>query len=185
MSVDPYIGEIQIFPYNFAPRGWMFCDGQLLDIAQNQSLYSVIGTTYGGNGYTTMALPNLQGRIPMGLGQGPGLSPNRMGYAPGVQTVTLKSNEIPNHTHEIKAYQGAKADLVAPEDHLFGQAPKGSAPNTKKSDRHYHAYDPDNAALMNESMLSSGGNNQPHDNYQPGLGMYYFIAIEGDYPSRN
>jgi microcystin-dependent protein len=111
---DPFIAEVRIFPFNFAPKGWAFCNGQLLPISQNTALFSLLGTTYGGDGKVTFALPNIQGSAVMGPGQGPGLSVRSLGQKGGSATVTLTTQELPTHPHQLRAFTAAPADLAAP-----------------------------------------------------------------------
>ena len=175
---DPFIGQIMMFAGNFAPRGWALCQGQLLPIAQNTALFSILGTTYGGDGRNTFALPDLRGRLPMQPGQGPGLSPRTLGEQGGSQTVTLLSTQMPAHTHMLAA-SGAQADQFSPEGHvsavqvdLNSQQPVNtyaSAPNT----------------TMNPAAIGVAGGNQPHDNMSPFLCINFIIALQGAFPSRD
>ena len=120
---DPFVAEIRIFPFNFAPKGWAFCDGQLLPLSQNTALFSLLGTTYGGDGKSTFALPNLQGRAPMHPGQGPGLSPHNLGETGGNSTVTLSESELPAHSHARMAQRSlAASDCPRPSNALAGKA---------------------------------------------------------------
>ena len=169
---EPFIAEIRIFAGNFAPRGWAFCNGQLLPIAQNTALFSLIGTTYGGDGRTTTALPNLQGQAPMHAGNGPGLTSRRLGERGGSETVTLPEVSIPNHTHDMRA-STENADLQSPgnNDRALARAVV------------YHA--PTNLTPMASPALPSAGGNQSHNNMQPYLTMNYIIALVGLYPSRS
>ena len=168
---EPFIAEIRIFAGNFAPRGWAFCNGQLLPISQNTALFSLIGTTYGGDGRTTTALPNLQGRAPMHPGRGPGLTAKRLGERGGVETVTLTEAQMPNHNHtwEVSAEDGDRRD---PTGRYFG---RGSALYAQ----------PNNLNAMAESILPSTGGSQAHNNLQPFLTMNFIIALVGLYPSRS
>ncbi len=168
---DPFIAEIRIFAGNFAPRGWAFCNGQLLPIAQNTALFSLIGTTYGGDGRTTTGLPNLQGRAPMHAGRGPGLTDRRLGEHGGVATVTLTESEMPSHTHQMLASGPANANVPTSAGH-------GLNPRV----RQYHA--PTNLVNMASTSLASQGGGEPHPNMQPHLGIYFIIALMGTYPSR-
>jgi microcystin-dependent protein len=166
---EPFLAEVRIFPYNFAPRGWAFCDGQLLAIAQNTALFSLVGTIYGGNGITTFALPNLQGRTPIGQGQGPGLSSYEVGETGGVETVTLTAQELPSHTHSLRAVSGAATTGV----------PGGTvAPATGGS----AVYAP---AQNLVAMAPIGGAGAPHPNRQPYTVLNFCIAVQGIFPSRN
>ncbi len=172
---EPFIAEIRIFAGNFAPRGWAFCNGQLLPIAQNTALFSLIGTTYGGDGRTTTALPNLQGRAPMHPGRGPGLTARRLGQRGGTETVTLTDAQLPNHTHT------ARVSLDA--------ATFGSPNNTRVIGRGSGRFDAYYSGTgtqvdMQSNSLSETGGDQPHSNLQPFLAMTFIIALVGLYPSR-
>ncbi len=171
---DQFVAEIRIFTGNFAPSGWALCNGQLLLISQNTALFSLLGTTYGGDGKSTFGLPNLQGSAPLQPGQGPGLSLVDLGEAGGEQTVTLLESEMPAHTHGAQAYVGAG-----------GQGPAGntwSDPNQ----RGISAYDPgaNGVVLMSPQGLSIAGGSQPHNNMMPYLGLTFIIALQGIFPSR-
>lgn len=172
---DPFIAEIRIFAGNFAPRGWAFCDGQLLPIAQNTALFSLIGTTYGGDGRTTTALPNLQGRAPMHPGQGPGLSQRNLGQMGGTEMVTLTQNQMPSHTHALIGDSGM-ASTDKPDNTVFpGKAgwvqPYGAPTNSMDN-------------MADQALVNAGGS-QPHNNMQPYLALNYIIALIGEYPSRS
>ena len=171
---DPFIAEIRIFAGNFAPRGWSFCDGQLLPIAQNTDLFALIGTTYGGDGRTTTALPNLQGRAPMHAGNGPGLSSRRLGETGGVETVTLSEAQMPNHTHQMTASPNP------------GEAPGPGGGNALARSVGGAAYGPANnlASFAPETMPNAGGS-QLHTNMQPFLTVNFIIALVGLFPSRS
>jgi len=171
---EPFIAEIRIFAGNFAPRGWAFCNGQLLPIAQNTALFSLIGTIYGGDGRTTTALPNLQGRAPMHPGRGPGLTERRLGEKGGVETVTLSEAQMPNHTHTMGA-----APVPANQD---------DADNTVILSRTVgsNTYaDANNLQSMADEVLPAAGSAQAHTNLQPFLTMNFIIALVGLYPSRS
>jgi len=172
---EPFLGMIIIVPYNFAPRGWAFCSGQILPIAQNTALFSLLGTTYGGNGQTTFALPDLRGRVSMSSGQGPGLSNYSLGEVSGTETVTLISTQIPTHTHPVMASSNdANANRAV-------NAALASPPSPI-----YDSNGPDGRTQMNANMIPpSGGGNQPHENRPPYLVLNYCIALEGIFPSRN
>lgn len=177
---EPFIAEIRIFAGNFAPRSWAFCNGQLLPIAQNTALFSLIGTTYGGDGRTTTALPNLKGRAPMHPGRGPGLTERRLGQRGGVEMVSLTEAQIPNHTHTVTAdaaaggFGGGGADSPDPQDHYLA--------STSASGQFY-ANGNTNVVPMNPS--SNTGGSQPHNNMQPYIAINYIIALQGLYPSRS
>jgi microcystin-dependent protein len=169
---DPFIAEIRAFPFNYAPQGWASCDGQLLPISQNTSLFSLLGTTYGGDGNSTFALPNLQSRTPMHPDQSPGLSPRLLGEAGGTQEVTLLDAQMPSHSHACSA-------SVRPSDSLN---PGALAPGTGNN-----MYAPANGAAFTTASpqaLASVGGSQPHNNLQPYLTFYFCIALQGVYPSR-
>jgi microcystin-dependent protein len=171
---DPFVAEIRIFPFNFAPRGWAFCDGQLLPLSQNTALFSLLGTTYGGNGKSNFALPDLQGRAPMHPGQGPGLSLHDLGETGGAETVTLLETEIPSHTHTLSA-QAVPADSPSPVAAVHARV-IGATP--------YRA--PAGAALigMSDQALAPVGGDQPHNNMQPYLTLNFNIALQGVFPPR-
>jgi microcystin-dependent protein len=169
---EPFIAEIRIFAGNFAPRGWAFCNGQLLPIDQNTALFSLIGTTYGGDGRTTTALPNLQGRAPMHPGRGPGLTERRLGQRGGSETVTLSEAQLPNHTHATMAYS-RPGDLADPAGRSLARSRGGKA---------YHEVD--TLVPMAAQALGPSGGSQPHNNMQPYLAINFIIALTGLYPSR-
>lgn len=169
---DPYIGELKLLPYNFAPKGWAFCQGQILSIAQNTALFSLLGTTYGGNGQTTFQLPDLRGRVPISTGQGPGLSPYDLGQVGGSETTTLTSGNLPVHTHQVRA-TSEDANSAQPGNNLPAAVGAGA----------YGGPDPD--TTMSASMIGPAGGNQPFNNVQPYLALNWCIALVGIYPSRN
>ena len=175
---EPFIAEIRIFAGNFAPRGWAFCNGQLLPIAQNTALFSLIGTTYGGDGRTTTALPNLQGRAPMHPGRGPGLTDRRLGERGGVENVTLNEAQMPNHNHT------ASTTLTPGNE----DDPQADAMLAGGQTAATHLYAPASTAfsgkLAAQAMPAVGGS-QPHNNMQPFLTLNYIIALQGLYPSRS
>jgi microcystin-dependent protein len=171
---EPFVAEIRIFAGNFAPRGWAFCDGQLLPISNNTALFSLIGTTYGGDGRTTTALPNLQGRAPMHPGRGPGLTSRRLGEKVGVETVTLSEAQMPSHNHTARATD-ARGTSAEPSN---TQALAQSFPTPLYSDNNTSLVD-----LASETLSDTGGG-QAHDNVQPYLTLNFIIALVGLYPSR-
>lgn len=170
---DPFVAEIRIFPFNFAPKGWAWCDGQLMPLSQNTALFSLLGTTYGGNGKSNFALPDLQGRAPMHPGQGPGLSLHDLGETGGSETVTLLESEIPTHAHQLRA-SSDPADVQQPSP---ARSLARSAPGFA-----YIAGGP-NATLGPEALAPAGGD-QPHNNLQPYLTFYFCIALQGVFPPR-
>lgn len=177
---EPFIGEIVMFAGTFAPRNWAFCQGQLLSIAQNTALFSILGTTYGGNGQTTFALPDLRGRCPIGAGQGPGLPNVNLGEMAGTPTHTLISSEMPAHSHPISGNTSGLANSASPSGNSIGI---GVVPSTNTPVNIYNSAAP-NAPLNGQSVGLSGGS-QPHNNMQPYLGMNYIICLFGIFPSRN
>jgi microcystin-dependent protein len=170
---DPFVAEIRIFPFNFAPKGWAWCDGQLLPISQNTALFSLLGTTYGGDGKSNFALPDLQGRAPMHPGQGNGLSLHDLGETGGSETVTLLQTEIPAHTHALTASQ---ADAIE-------RTPSGQLLATGIAVGQYGA--PAALTPMSPSTVTPAGGDQPHNNVQPYLTFYFCIALQGVFPPRN
>lgn len=170
---EPFIAEIRIFAGNFAPRNWAFCNGQLLPISQNTALFSLIGTTYGGDGRTTTALPDLQGRAPMHPGSGPGLTTRQLGQRGGAETVTLIEAQMANHSHTLRATVSRGAS----------SQPQGNAFNRSVGDNAYNT--PTNLAGMSAAMASSTGGGQAHNNMQPYLAINFIIALVGLYPSRS
>lgn len=171
--MEPFIGQISMFGGNFAPRGWAFCDGQLLPINQNQALFSLLGTTYGGDGRTTFALPELRGRVPMHAGNGPGLTPRQLGQKSGQERVTLNSTELPQHNHPININ-------VSTEPGEEGNANSFIA-------NHQGGFNEDPSANKFLSGGSSGmtGGNQSHNNMQPYQSVNFIIALVGIFPSRS
>ncbi|KQW46369.1 MULTISPECIES: phage tail protein [unclassified Roseateles] len=167
----PYVGEIRLFAGNFEPVGWMFCHGQLLPIAENDVLFTLIGTTYGGDGQTTFALPDLRGRVPVHQGQGPGTSSRMLGEVGGVETVTLLASQMPAHTHALHA-NAAVATGTAPGGALLAATSVAS-------------YDTGpGATAMAASAVGSAGGNQPHQNMAPTVALNYIISLYGIFPSQ-
>jgi microcystin-dependent protein len=171
---DPFVAEIRIFPFNFNPRGWAWCDGQLLPISQNTALFSLLGTTYGGDGKSNFALPDLQGRAPMHPGQGPGLSLHDLGETGGSETVTLLESEMPSHPHAMMA-AGAPGNSKTPAGNVLARATGGNV-----------YLPPAGAPLvaMSDQSLAPAGGDQPHNNLQPYLTFYFNIALQGVFPPR-
>jgi len=169
---DPFIGQIQIWGGNFAPRGWAFCNGALLPIAQNTALFAILGTLYGGDGRTTFGLPNLTERAPMHPGRGPGLTERRLGETGGAATVTLNQNQIPAHNH-ILGGSGAANDSSTPINALPGLAAEDPL------------YRNSSDTTMSATALAVTGGGSPHNNMQPSLGLSFIIAVVGTFPSRS
>ena len=171
---DPFVAEIRIFAFQFAPKGWAFCDGQLLPLSQNTALFSLLGTTYGGDGKSTFALPDMQGNAPMHPGQGPGLSLHDLGETGGSQFVTLLESEIPSHTHNLMDQQ-ALADSNVPTGFSIARV-TGATP--------YLA--PAGAPLvsMSPNAVVPAGGDLPHNNMQPYLTLNFCIALQGVFPPR-
>ncbi len=172
---DPFVAEIRIFGFNFAPKGWALCNGQLIPISQNTALFSLLGTTYGGDGKSTFALPNLQDRSPMHPGQGPGLSLHDLGESAGEAAVTLLNTELPVHSHTAGANAGSGGQAAPPNNvwgSLAGRTPpplyQSGAPNVS----------------MSASALGLAGSSLPHNNRQPYLGLNFCIALQGIFPAR-
>lgn len=172
--MDEFIGTIKAFGFNFAPRGWALCQGQLLPIAQNTALFSLLGTTYGGNGTTTFALPDLRGRMPIGQGQGPGLSNYVMGQMGGTENTSLIANNLPAHSHTLNAYSEA-GDVASPANALL--ATSGTL------DPEYRASG--TGVTMAAGAIGVTGGGQPFNNVQPYLVVNYSICVNGIFPSRN
>jgi microcystin-dependent protein len=170
---DPFVAEIRIFAFNFAPRGWAWCDGQLMPLSQNTALFSLLGTTYGGDGKSNFALPNLQGSAPMHPGQGPGLSLHDLGEASGTETVTLLEAEIPSHPHALMA-SASTGNRSAPQNNSLARV-TGATP--------YAPAGTPSATLDPQALVTAGGD-QPHNNMQPYLTFYFNIALQGVFPPR-
>ncbi len=171
---DPFVAEIRIFPFNFAPKGWAWCNGQLMPISQNTALFSLLGTTYGGDGKSTFALPGLQGAAPMHPGQGPGLSLHDLGETGGSETVTLLESEMPAHTHFVMANTGS-ANL---------QVPSPARSMALSTGGNAYSNSTQNLTGFAPQALSPSGGDQPHNNMQPYLTFYYNIALQGVFPPR-
>jgi len=177
-ELDPFIGEIQFFAGNFAPRGWAFCDGQLLDIAQNTALFSILGTTYGGDGRTNFALPDMRGRIPVHVGQGIGLSPRALGEKSGTETNNLSLNQMPVHSHSLNA-RSSSARSTVPTGNTLAR--------TRSNLRAYEnvsATNPADAQLDTVS-IANAGTGASVNNMHPSIAVNCIIALEGLFPSRN
>lgn len=171
---DPYIGEVRWFAGNFAPRGWAFCDGQTLLISQNSALFSLLGTTYGGDGRTTFNLPDMRGRAMMHTGQGPGLSSRPIGGKSGVEDVTLVGSQLPPHNHQLKA-NTTGANSVLPDDRVLSSAGRLRIYSDASS----------NLSDMGASSIDPAGGSQGHNNVPPYVTANCIIALQGIFPSRN
>ena len=174
--MDPFLAEIRLFGFDFEPKGWAFCDGRLISVSQYSALFALLGTIYGGDGVTTFALPDLRCRVPMGMGNGQGLSPHTIGEKGGVENVILSGSQIPAHSHQMMGSADAQSTgNVA--DNSLGSVPRGVTQG--------NIYAP--GATKQVTMGSSTsvvGSNQAHTNMQPYLGMNYCIALTGEWPSR-
>jgi microcystin-dependent protein len=180
--MEPFLGQITMFPYNFAPLGWALCQGQLLPISQNTALFSLLGTQFGGDGRTTFALPDLRGRVPIGQGQGPGLSPYAMGSTQGAENVTLTTATVPAHTHAFPAFASAATTNspagARPAEGTESGRGGGIAVNTYAASGTAVSLAPGQAAAVTVGGL-------PHNNLQPYLTLNWCIALQGIFPSRN
>jgi microcystin-dependent protein len=195
--MEPFLGQLMAVGFNFAPRGWAQCNGQLLSIAQNTALFSLLGTTYGGDGRTTFGLPDLRGRVLLGMGQGPGLSNYTQGQKAGVESVTLTTNEIPAHAHPATAAVTVDVKLNAGLDDVLVDSAVGNvlATETRAAGDVPNIYtaganvgqmraDAATATATGTVTVNPAGGSQPHSNMQPYLGIYYIIATQGIFPSR-
>jgi microcystin-dependent protein len=171
--MDPFVAEIRIFPFNFAPKGWAFCDGQILSISQNTALFSLLGTTYGGDGKSNFALPDMQGNAPMHPGQGPGLSLHDLGETGGSDTVTLLESEIPSHSHSLMASYADATDQTPSQNKYASGVGIGqfAAPGA--------------LVTLSVNAVSPSGGDQPHNNMQPYLTLNFNIALQGIFPPRS
>lgn len=173
---DPFVAEIRILPCNFAPRGWAFCNGQILPISQNTALFSLLGTTYGGDGRSTFALPNLQGSAAMPQGQGPGLSQRNVGDQGGTNTITLLITEMPVHTHTVNGK--VAGSMANPTDMVWGTS------SAAKVAANFYAPAAPAPVNMNAGALAVAGGSQPHNNLMPYITLNFNIALQGIYPPR-
>lgn len=179
--MDPFIGQIMMFGGNFAPRGWAFCDGQLLPIAQYSALFSILGTTYGGDGRTTFALPDLRGRVAMHPGSGPGLTPRTLGQKAGAENVTLNVNQIPSHSH------GGNGTIQAASGQPDESTPIGTVPASLTNGTEGYA-ESSNGTMKADGVtlnIQNTGGSQSHTNIQPFGCVNFIIALQGIFPSRN
>lgn len=172
--MDPFVAEIRIFPFNFAPKGWAFCNGQIMPISQNTALFSLLGTTYGGNGQSTFALPDMQGNAPMHPGQGPGLSLHDLGEQSGTDTVTLLQTEMPQHNHGLMAAVPPSLLLAPSASTALGRSAGGAAYQSSNA----------NLVQLNAQAVGLSGGNLPHNNLMPYLTLNFCIALQGVFPPR-
>jgi microcystin-dependent protein len=173
---DPFVAEVRIFPFNFPPKGWAFCDGQLLPLSQNTALFSLLGTTYGGDGKSTFALPDMQGSACMQPGQGQGLSLRDLGEMSGVESITLLQSEIPLHTHTLQGFTVAGT--------LFGPDANGLSVLTRSAGGAVYNTTINNFVQMAPQALAPAGGGLPHNNMQPYLTLNFCIAMQGIFPAR-
>lgn len=171
---EPFVAEIRIFPFNFPPKGWAFCDGQLMPISQNTALFALLGTFYGGDGKSTFALPDLKGRVPVHTGQGSGLSQYFIGQEGGSETVTLLQSEMPIHAHQLMCVNGDADQAIPGPDKTWGATPSGANPYTS----------PPSNGDMGVQALGLTGGSLPHNNMQPYLTLNFCIAMQGVFPQR-
>ncbi len=175
---EPFIGQLILFAGNFAPQGWAFCNGQLLSIAQNTALFSILGTTYGGDGVSNFALPDLRGRAPVGFGQGPGLSNYNLGQQTGSENVTLTQAQMPAHGHNLGA-QASPGNALSPAGAFLAQGDAGRSGTVND-----YTTSTTSPTTLNQASVQPAGGSQPHPNIQPVLAMNYIIALQGVFPSR-
>jgi microcystin-dependent protein len=181
-----YLGQVVLFGGNFAPLNWAFCQGQLLSIAQNTALFSILGTTYGGDGQTTFALPDLRGRVAVGTGAGPGLSPWDLGELQGNETIGLNTSQMPMHNHAVMVSNNtATSPNATNTGTCYLAASTGSYGGDPLSVNMYYNDSVPPADVLGNNSISSSGGSQPHQNIQPSLGLNYIICTEGIYPSRS
>lgn len=173
---EPFLAEIRIVPYDFAPRGWAFCNGQLMLVSQNTALFALLGTAYGGDGKAMFGLPNLQGAAPLGAGSGPGLTPRSLGERGGATAVTLLASEMPSHSHSVAA-STTVGNQAGPEGNVWAQA--GAARGLSM-----YATSPGNSTNLSSVALRPAGGGQPHNNMPPYLTLNFIIALQGVFPQR-
>lgn len=171
--MDPYVGEIRLFSGTYAPQGWLFCEGQTLQVNEHTILFAVIGNTYGGDGDTTFKLPDLRGRAPVHQGQGPGLTPRAIGSVDGAADVTLTEAQMPVHTHVAQSFD--TSNVPNPIGNVWGTVGSKSA----------KIYSSKRDTPMNPAVIAVAGGNQPHNNMQPFLGLNFIIALEGVFPPKS
>jgi microcystin-dependent protein len=182
---EPYLAEIRMFGGNFAPQGWAFCNGQILSIAQNTALFSLLGTTYGGNGTTTFALPDLRGRVAIHQGSGPGLSPYVIGQQAGTESVQLTVAQLPAHAHNVNCDATSTSRATTGFGQSTGSTPTNNFPGLAAvAGEGVYSTGPA-ASTMNAAMIAPNGGGQGHANIQPYLSLSFIIALQGIYPSRN
>lgn len=174
MSSDQFLGEIRAFPFNFPPTGWALCDGQLLPLAQNTALFSLLGTYYGGDGRSTFALPDLRGSVAIASARGPGLSERWLGESGGVDSVTLLTSEMPPHSHQ----------LAASGEPATSRSPRASDVLAASVEGNLYAPSSSGSVAHDAGMLAPAGSSQPHTNLMPYLTMHYCIALQGIFPQR-
>jgi len=173
--MDPFVAEIRIVPFNFAPKGWAFCDGQILPLSQNTALFSLLGTTYGGDGRSNFALPNMQGNAPMHPGQGPGLSLHDLGEIGGSEIVSLLLSEIPTHSHALMASNQPGEDAAPGTGEALARSVGASL---------YQSGASQNLVQLADVALAPAGGDQPHNNMMPYLTLNFCIALQGVFPPR-
>ena len=191
--MDPFVGQVSIFAFSFAPKGWAFCQGQMMPISQNTALFSILGTAYGGNGATTFALPNLQGCAAVGAGQGPALSEYPLGEQGGVPHVTLSAAELPSHRHPFTASRNV-ATAQNPQGNLLARATRqggrgadagAPAPGPTQIEADFYSPNPGNAkTALASGTIGPSGEGRPHNNMQPYLMLNFCIALQGAMPRR-
>ncbi|MGH6870179.1 MAG: phage tail protein [Rhizomicrobium sp.] len=179
---DPFVAEIRIFPFNFPPKGWAFCNGQLLPLSQNTALFSLLGTTYGGDGKSNFGLPNYQGNVPMFWGQGPGLSLYDIGQTGGAQNVTLIDSEMPSHSHSLNALASA-GSTATPNGNALGEGQWNNGQGQSGTVQYYSGSTAPNVT-MGLNSVGTAGSSFPHNNLMPYLTLNFCIALQGVYPPR-
>jgi microcystin-dependent protein len=182
--MDPFVAEIRIFPFNFAPKGWALCAGQILPISQNTALFSLLGTTYGGDGKSTFALPNLQGSVPIGQGQGPGLSARFLGETAGEAAVTLTTPQMPIHSHFLNATSTVGTTSVSNGSQLALATAGGDKQSAGNVATFYSSNTAKATTPLAFNAISVAGGSLPHNNMMPYLGLNYCIALQGVFPAR-